>query len=629
MAGGPLRAQTPPPLDPQSPLNPLPGLGVAWPDLNQRDPLEAAPASASAASDETPRYAVVLAGVEDIANITRRFDELSTLRQSEQRGVNAAQIDRRAREDAELLDRLMRSEGYYDASVETEVTPATESARLVVTLRVTPGPQYKFGEVEIRGLATTGPAAPVLREAYNVAPTDPIVAQTVIDGRAALIEKLGRGGYPFAKVAEPGITVDHATREARLGLDVDTGGKRNFGSILVTGTRPPFDARHAQVIARFRPGDTYDQYLVDDMKRAIVATGLVSQVRVDVIEGKLPGTVDLTTAIDPAPYRTLSGEAGYGTGEGLRVEASWQHRNLIRPEGAATFRGVAGTQEQLLGTTLRMGNFRRRDQVLNARLLAAHQNRVAYDAYSLEFAASLERQTTIIWQKPWAYSLGFEFIGSRERNRDPLRGVLASRDFFIAALPGSLAYDGSDDLLDPKRGYRLSARASPEVSVQGRSFAYVRAQFDGSYYQPVGSTVVFAGRARLGFLAGAPRARIAPSRLYYSGGGGSVRGYGYQLIGPRNPVNEPVGGRSLAEFSLEARVRLPFFGGNFGVVPFLDAGNVYDSTLPRLSGLRVGAGMGLRYYSNFGPIRIDVGTPIGRRRGEAPVAIQVSLGQAF
>ena len=617
------------PLDPQSPLAPLPELGVAWPDLSQRDAIEAEPAATATARDETPRYGVTLAGVEAIPNVVRRFDELSALRANEGRGANAAQIDRRAREDAELLDRLLRSEGYYDALVETSVAPASDATRLTVTLTVTPGKLYTFGEVAVRGLEPTGSAAPDLRAAYAVTEASPVVAQSVIDARTALIERLGRTGYPFAKVAEPGITVDHETQQARLGLEVDPGGKRNFGSIVVTGTRPPFGARHAQVIARFRPGDTYDQYLVDDLRRAFVATGLVSQARVEVVEGKLPGTVDLQTALDPAPYRTISGEAGYGTGEGFRVEASWQHRNLLPPEGAVTFRGVAGTREQLLGATLRRGNFRVRDQVLNARLLASQENRVAYDALRVELAANIERQTTIIWQKPWTYSLGVELIGSRERNRDTARGVLASRNFFIAALPATLGYDGSDSLLDPTRGYRLSGRVSPELSVQGGGFGYVRAQFDASYYQPAGARVVVAGRVRVGVLTGASLERIAPSRLYYAGGGGSVRGYGYQLIGPRNRANEPTGGRSLAEFSLEARVRLPYFGGNFGVVPFVDAGNVYDSAFPKLSGLRIGAGLGLRYYSNFGPVRIDVGTPIGRRRGEAPVAVQVSLGQAF
>jgi translocation and assembly module TamA len=615
-------------LDPETPLAPLPDLGVAWPDLDTRDPLEATPDTAVAKPDETPRYSVQLAGVDTLPKVRDRFDGLSVLRANDGKPANVAQIDRRARDDAELLDAILRSEGYYDATVLTDIKPAVDGGRVTVTLTVTPGEQFKFTGVELKGVEATG-QQPALETAFGVAPAKPVVAEDVIAGQAALIDKLGRTGYPFAKVGEPYVVVDHETRGATLDLNVDPGGKRNFGAIRYDGGKPPFNAKHAEVIARWDPGDLYDSYLVDDFRRAVIATGLVSQVRVTPVEGTTPGTVDLKTTLDPAPFRTLAGEAGYGTGEGFRVEASWQHRNLIQPEGAVTFRGVAGTREQLAGATLRMGNFRRRDQVLNARFLASHENVAAYDAYTFEIAGSIERQTTIIWQKPWSYSFGAELLYSSERNLDLLRGALVRRQFYIAALPVTLSYDGSDNLLDPTRGFRLAARLSPEASIEATTFGYMKVQLDGSFYRPFGKKLVVAGRARLGGIAGASQQTIAPSRLFYAGGGGSIRGFGYQLIGPLNALTQPTGGRSLAEFSLEARVRLPVFGGNFGVVPFIDAGNVYTSALPTFTGMRVGVGAGLRYYSNFGPIRIDVGTPLARRPNESKISIQVSLGQAF
>ena len=151
-------------------------------------------------------------------------------------------------------------------------------------------------------------------------------------------------------------------------------------------------------------------------------------------------------------------------------------------------------------------------------------------------------------------------------------------------------------------------------------------QVDASTYKSFGSRVVLAGRVRLGTIAGAPRDAIAPSRRFYAGGGASVRGYGYQDIGPRDPNNVPIGGRSLSEFSIEARVKA---FGNFGVVPFFDGGNIYTSPLPKFTDFRYGAGIGLRYYSSFGPIRLDIGTPLNPQKGDARVAVYVSLGQAF
>ena len=147
-------------------------------------------------------------------------------------------------------------------------------------------------------------------------------------------------------------------------------------------------------------------------------------------------------------------------------------------------------------------------------------------------------------------------------------GLKDTRTFLIAALPVSLGYDGSDDLLDPTRGFRLGGRISPEISAHGGSFTYARAQIDASAYHPVSDSVV-AGRPRPARhdLRRRRCIDIAPSRRFYSGGGGSVRGYGYQQLGPKDVDGDPIGGRGLAEFALEARVRLKQFGGNFGIVP--------------------------------------------------------------
>ncbi|HLL58423.1 MAG TPA: BamA/TamA family outer membrane protein, partial [Allosphingosinicella sp.] len=330
--------------------------------------------------------------------------------------------------------------------------------------------------------------------------------------------------------------------------------------------------------------------------------------------------------LEPSPLRTIAGEAGYGTGEGIRLEASWEHRNLISPEGAVRLRGVAGTEEQLLAATLRRNNFRKRDQVLTAQIAASHVDRDAYDARTFLLGAGIERQSNIIWQKKWTWSLGADLIATDERDVNVASGTTRRRTFFIGALPATLSYDGSNDLLDPTAGYRLSGRFSPEASLQNGAFGYSRFQIDGSLYQRVSGTVVMAGRVRLGTIFGASRDRIAPSRRFYAGGGGSVRGYGFQRLGPRDPVfDDPIGGRSLTEFALEARVRL----GNWGIVPFVDAGNIYTSPLPKLDDLRLGAGIGVRYHTRFGPIRVDVGTPLNRRSGDPRVAVYVSLGQAF
>jgi translocation and assembly module TamA len=621
-------------LDPESPLAPMEDIGVAWPDMTAV-PVDAATDATGADADaaitdiaDERRYEVIVAGLAavDSPRLLSRFQSLSVLKAGEKRPANVAQVARRAREDAVLLEGIVRAEGYYDAVIGTNVD-AGQAGRLIVTLTVESGPLYRFSDVAVTGLDSAGDSAKALRDAFPIDARDPVSADAVIAGQAALKDLIGRDGFPFAKVGEPEIVIDHETRTATMTLPVETGGAQRMGAIKVLGDKPPFTAKHVARIARFKPGQVYNAARIDDLKRAIVATGLVSSVRIDPVASDTAGVVDMAVAMEPAPMRTIAGEVGYGTGEGLRAEVSWTHRNLIRPEGAVTLRGVIGTREQYAGGVLRQSNFRERDQVLNARLGISNINRNAFKARTIELAGGIERQTNIIWQKKWSWSAGFELLASEER--DVVVGPASRKTFFIGALPGTLNYDGSDDLLDPKRGFRLGLRLSPEVSRQSGTFTYVRTQIDGSVYVPTGPAVVVAARARLGSIIGAPRDRIAPSRRLYSGGGGSVRGFGFQAIGPRDLNNDPVGGRSLVEFALEARVRLKAFGGAFAVVPFIDAGNIYASARPALTGLRYGAGIGLRYHSSFGPIRIDVATPINPQPGDTPVTVFVSLGQAF
>jgi translocation and assembly module TamA len=302
---------------------------------------------------------------------------------------------------------------------------------------------------------------------------------------------------------------------------------------------------------------------------------------------------------------------------------------MFPPEGMLRVRGIAGTREQLAGVTFRRNNFKGRDQVLTADLYASNTNLDAYGARTVAFTTTFEKLTTLLFQKPWIWSAGVEVALSDEREGS--RNTNAPRSTYLtAAIPLRGAYDGTDDLLDPTKGFRASLRVSPEVSRhEGRQSFYAKLQGDASGYLPVGNFVL-AARARLGSIQGNAATRdIAPSRRFYAGGGGSVRGYGYQLIGPRNAAGDPSGGRSLYEVSFEARIKTGLFDGNLSVVPFIDAGGVDEGSFPSFGDIRYGAGIGVRYKTGFGPLRVDLATPLNPRPGDSRVAVYVALGQAF
>ncbi|ASR50081.1 autotransporter assembly complex protein TamA [Blastomonas fulva] len=586
--------------------------------------------------DGDVRYQVVVNFVpsEDLKALdqgafTSRFRALSTLERLADDDANLAQVNRRARDDRDLLDTMLHVYGFYDADVRNSVARIEGQERVALTFDITAGPLYTLSAIDLAGLDAVGVDVPAMRAAFGMKVGDPANSDTIVAGRLALLTGLLETGFPFAETGEPDLLVDHDQRSGALTLAVKPGGQYRFGGI-VTDDDDLFGSRHLQRIARFDRGDIFQASDVDDLRRAILATGLVSTITLTPVAatppaGTEPGTVDIAVDTVAAPLRTIAGAVGYGTGEGYRAEVSWEHRNFFPPEGLVRARAVGGTQEQLINLVYRRNNFMTRDRVLTAQVLASNINRDAFEARTFLVSASLERQTNLIFQKKWTWSVGGELVLTDERDgRSRIVGG-SRRTFFIAALPTSLTYDGSDDLLDPGKGFRLGGRVSPEYSLQSGSQGYVRIQLDGSYYQPVSDRIVMAGRVRLGSTFGADRFDIAPSRRFYAGGGGSVRGYGFQRIGPRDGNDDPIGGNGLAEFSLEARVRF----GDFGVVPFFDAGNVYANSVPDFSGLRYGAGIGVRYYSSFGPLRIDVATPLNRQTGDSRIGVYISLGQAF
>ena len=648
---------------PESPLAEDGGFRLPWPDQQLDLPelvalepdaesaalavqADAAPEVRDAAQVEQISQQLALVFPSDPARFpersafAQRFAALSAIENLSGKGEdNAAQLGARARTDSGLLRQLLRIYGYYDAEIEQTVSgivPGQDAAVLKPSVRfnIDPGARYHFGRVDLGDLPGTGSDFTALRSSFGIQTGDPLNNDGIVTARTGLDNALGESGYAFAKLGEPDLLVDHRREEGDLTVPLTTGGRYNFGPIL--SELPKFlSGGHLEDIARFDRGDLYKRSQVDDLRRAIIATGLVSSVGINAREtapprGEAPGTVALDVTMTKAPLRTIAGAIGYDSAEGIRAEASWEHRNLFPPEGMLRVRAIAGTKEQLAGVTLRRNNFRGRDQVLTFDLYANTVNRDAYVARTAAISATFEKVTTLIFQKPWVWSAGLEVVATNEREGD-VGGVTTPREtYYIAALPLRGALDTSDNLLDPTQGYRAALRVSPEIVLrEGRTARYARIQADASIYRPVGKRIVLAGRVRLGSIPGTAIENIAPSRRFYAGGGGSVRGYGYQQIGPRDSLGSPSGGRSLTEFSIEARIKTGLFGGAVSLVPFIDAGSVELGVTPRLRDMRYGAGLGLRYKTGFGPIRIDVGTPLNRREGDSRVAVYVSLGQAF
>ena len=616
--------QLPPPTEPQEerelaqPLPPLDSVQV---------PIQVATDSNPDEKTQAVRYSVVVDGFGK-TGLEPAFRDSSALIDGDGKADTAAMVQARAHEDEALAVRLLYSEGYYDATALASLDQANDGA-LKAVISVTPGKRYRIGDIVINAGQTVPPG--LIRDSLPLGTGDYIVAAAVEGAEANVGVKLPENGYPFAKVGQRDILLDPATTTGDYTLPVETGPRGSFRGITTTAERQAFGADHMKVISRFRPGELYDSRKVDDLRRALVATGLFSSISVDPVRTNEPGPdgteyVDLAVAQEAGKPRTLAGELGYGTGQGFRAEGSWTHRNLFPPEGALIASVIAGTQEQGATGTFRRSNAGKRDKTFQAGVTLNHQNYDAYEAYTAGLNIGWSRQSTPIFQKRWTYSYGAEVLLTNEQVVvDPATADKTRRTYFIGGLPVQLGYDRSNDLLNPTRGFRANLRAEPEGSLQGSFSPYLRATFDLTGYYPLSDSLVIAARTRVGTISGVNRDDVAPSRRIYAGGGGSVRGYGYQELGPKDANNDPIGGRSVNEFAVEGRYRF----GDYGVVAFVDAGQVYESSMPQFSNIRYGAGVGGRFYTNFGPFRADIAMPINRQPGESKFALYIGIGQAF
>jgi len=616
------------------PLTPLGQFDVREVDYAQRDTATAQPEL---------RFVIRLDGLQAADDATGtdlagQFKALSALQEAKGKAANEAQLSARLEEDSKLVIRILQAEGWYDAAVQTRIdkaaaVPAATSGApaapqpVTAVISVVPGERYKLGSIAISA-APVVPADLVTKN-LPLKVGEPIVAERIQGAEANVAVVLPQQGYPFAKVGQRDVLLDQETHLGDYTLPIELGPRARFGGFRSTG-KEAFDIRHVEVLSRFKRGELYDSRQVDDLRQALVATGLFRTVAVvpeRTGQTNADGTENVTVLVtqDAGPPRTLAASAGYGTGQGFRVEGSWTHRNLLRPEGALIATAVAGTQEQGASLIFRRSNAGKRDRTFQGGFEALRSRYDAFDALTGRLFIRLSRDSTPIWRKTFTWAVGAELLGTVEDDYDFDLGKRTKRRYGIGALSGQVGFDQTDSLLDPTKGYRAQVLVQPEGALSDGFRPYVRSQLDASAYYPVSDGIVFAGRARIGTTVGIDRADLAPSRRFYAGGGGSVRGYGYQQLGPKDPNGRPLGGLSLVEGAAEVRYRF----GNYGIVGFVDAGQVYAERTPSFQNLRAGVGIGGRFYTNFGPLRLDVATPVGRKPGESRFNIYISIGQAF
>lgn len=538
----------------------------------------------------------------------------------------------KARTDRERLVAALYEAARYDGVVEIRIAgrplddlpPDTEfgAGPVPVTISVQPGMVFKLGDVRL-----AGDAADLLPSEFGLEPGGDAGSARILRAEAEIVRRLKEEGRPLAKVTGRDIVADHPTGTLDVTITVAAGPVAGYGPTTVEGTET-MDPAFTAYIAGLEPGRSYSPQEIDDARERLVGLGVFNSVTVkeaDALDSA--GNIPIKVEVSERKLRYYGVGATVSNTEGVGLEGYWGHRNLF---GRGEKLRVEGSVSRI-GDTQELGKLNYRAAVMfekpgvigpaskfftRAEVLTDNQS--AYERFTAKGSAG------VAYDISKSQSVSAELAVDYSRITD---AFVTDKDYLIVSTPLQYVFDRRDNKLNPTRGFRVLAFAEPAYdTINGTTF--IKLKGEGSVYQSLDkdNRFVLAGRVVAGSIFGAELSDIPADRRFYSGGGGSVRGYAYQGIGPRDATGKPTGGLSYAEASAEVRYAVT---DTLGIVPFIDVGTVSTKQVPDFSEIKAGAGAGLRYLTPFGPLRLDAAVPLNPGPGDPSFGIYAGIGQSF
>jgi translocation and assembly module TamA len=619
--------------------------------------------TAIAADPQSYQVSLAPTGSEAMDNTLMATSDLESLRKNAP--VSPFGLIARARSDEERLKTVLESYGYYQSRVMTKIDgialddpdlgerlsaiPKGTDAQVAIAFDL--GPLY-----HLRGVTIDGEVPPAARAAFKLAPGDPAVATAVLNAGARLLSALREEGYAFAKVDEPVAYEDAKDPVLDVSFHVEAGSAVNIGAISFTGMK----RLHESVLRKrllLHTGEPYSSSSVERARKDLLSLVVLAAVEVHLgTAADSSGGVPVTFVVRERSRHAVGFNTAYSSDLGGSLGATWTDRDVA---GGAQQLAIAGTVLGLGGkATTALGyntsvkytlpEFWARDQSLQFAVGAIRQSLIAYDQKAVTAGVSLTRKLSSIWTASIGVATAHEQVLQYELDQPDQ----VNRDYTLIMLPLTVTYDTTDlasPLDDPTHGMRDSVSFTPTESISNPSATFLISQLKLAAYfdvaKPFGGAdgrSVLAMRALVGLAQGAGEYSLPPDQRFYGGGSGTIRGYEYQSVGPlfttprtaADPGEQvPLGGTAIIAGSIEFRQRI---AGNFGAAAFVDGGQVSASLKPLPDIFRIGFGVGLRYYTPIGPVRLDFAFPTRakdlpptQQYDEPSFQVYVGLGQAF
>jgi translocation and assembly module TamA len=530
-----------------------------------------------------------------------------------------------ARADYGRLVGVLYDNGYFAPVVEIRLD-GREAAGLspfetvntvrTVEIRVDPGAPFRLGEARI------GPLAPETELPEGFRPGASATTPLLRDTTDAALAAWRARGHATADVGDQRIRAQNRAALLDVAIRIDPGPVITFGQLLPEGHQRMRVARILE-IAGLPTGEVFAPATLDRAAERLRETGVFSAVALRLRDPRAGDVADVTAILDEAPLRRLGFGAEVSSDEGLMLSAYWLHRNLFggaeRLRFDASVSGIrnseVGIDGELIALFERPATFTP-DTDFSLELAAVYLDERFFQSEGLSIEALLSHRLSERVTLSGGVGLSYNRFDT----------ALGSSDVIRLTLPISATFDGRDDPLDARSGLYGKVTAEPFTSFDD---AGARLTFDGRGYLSFGDDgrTRLAGRVQLGTVAGGLLVEIPPDDLFYSGGSSTVRGQPYQSLGALQGGVE-AGGRSFA--GLSGELRYDIGDTNFGVVGFADAGAVTAGSWGSgSSDWHAGAGLGVRYATPFGPIRVDLATPVTGDNAGQEAFLYIGIGQSF
>jgi translocation and assembly module TamA len=534
-------------------------------------------------------------------------------------------LKRRAQGDMLHVIQVFHTFARYHASADFSIE---ENGNLVL-VKVNPGPVYPLAIFRIcyrqNGEENENlPHCPISLQDLSIQIGEPATPERILDAEDLLLDHLNLQGYAFAKILKRDVFADQENQNVIVLVDVETGPLTYFGRIKITG----LERVHENFIfkkLKWDEGDLYQPSSIEKTQEALDLTGLFRSVNITQSEDPVNGDLlELELNFIEAKQRTIGYGINYNTQLGPGVSAEWEDRNVFGEGQKLSFRTDLWWDWQFGTATYLIPDYKRQNQNLIWQLNYEQGHRRAYSERAISLSAIIERR----FNKELSFSYGamYKHLLSEHSERNGT--------FNLFKVPLQFKWSTVDNILDPTEGASFHLSCIPSWQFLSPQFAYSINTLTSTFYKPLteDKNHVFAAKFMFGSIIGAGKHDIPPPERFYAGSQNTIRGYRYLTVSPlewrQDHDYKPIGGRSMFIYSLELRSRIT---KNFGLVGFWDIGNVYSNAFPDFKQrLLQSTGLGIRYYTPVGPLRLDIAVPLNRRKHiDNSVEIYFSIGQSF